>query len=162
MSRYWSHCGCCSINSTIDSNKSAGNWFSTLTWTAIASETSTNLCLITVTHPSAHAAGPTVKKIAARVVASVSKQESLPRRGFAGQAPGLLPRPLASCRDCQGAKRFPAFDRRPAASRPIGCWTMEEKLWKTSARRVIGRVFRGADRSPPLAKQSRSAVVLLH
>ena len=142
---------------TIESNKSAGNWFSTLTCSALASGTSANPHLVAFTHPSAHGGGPAVKERSQRAIVTVSHQESLHCKGFAVLISRSLVPLSAALSICQGENTFPeAFLEMPLTT--CDCpWTHVEKLWKSAGDLGVGRVFRGADQSQPLDMQSRSA-----
>ena len=147
---------------TIASNRSAGNWFSTLTCAAIASGTSANPHLIVFTHPSAHATPRAVKRCFTNVVAGVSLRESLRCSAFARHAARLRHRLEPWRNACQGENAFPEPGLDCLISASLCCQRDVENLWKSANRLGLLAWFSGADRSREEAKQLRSAALLAH
>ena len=147
---------------TIASNRSAGNWFSTLTCAAIASGTSANPHLIVFTHPSAHATPRAVKRCFTNVVAGVSLRESLRCSAIARHAARLRHRLEPWRNACQGENAFPEDVMTLLFTACVYRWTPGENLGKTSVWLRDQRLLRAADQSQPQVKQSRSEAASLH
>ena len=150
------------MNPTMESNKSAGNWFSTLTCGANASGTSANQHLIAFTTPSPHTSRPGVKTHFTDRIAVVPWQELLRCNACEGYVPAVLAGYDLADAGCQGENAFPEVFVKMPLTACICRRTHVEKLWKRCSSLGVGAIFRGADQSQPWIKESRSAPALLH